>query len=420
MQGRRAEPDSLRDMHQLLLEDVCSDLVRFLHSRGDPSQFGAVQIDREWPLGPPGVFADLRVEPHDGPPYYLEVKYSYDTASLLRHLRRKYGTLAEAAQAPTRLVLVVQTAAHLDWPAIEAQVRASLAPSLQLEVWDEQRLQSLISECFGQSILSFAETELLTVRERIDQGKERVAFGDEPPAGYGEGVLRHSLLWHFGTWRLAELRHARGEKDLRQLAPPEVYEQVVVIMADLSNFTRYVHDTADDAVVRQMLTSFYGRSRYQVINAGGMLAQFVGDQVIALFGIPDRRPGYMGAAVRTAFRLLDIGASVAHNWQRRIDYVEPGGGVHVSMAIGRVQLVSMRPLDYARLQTIGDCLQICSRLLPLAGPGQIVISNMLRHALQNLDYDFTALPPFEAKNIGTLQPWRLLSRPAEPREATPM
>jgi class 3 adenylate cyclase len=143
-----------------------------------------------------------------------------------------------------------------------------------------------------------------------------------------------------------------------------------------------------------------------------MLAQFVGDQVIALFGIPDRRPGYVGAAVRTALRLLDIGASVAHNWQRRIDHVEPGGGVHISMAIGRIQLVSMRPLDYARLQTIGDCLQICSRLLPLASPGQIVISNMLRHALQNLDYEFTPLPPFEAKNIGILQPWRLLWKEA--------
>jgi class 3 adenylate cyclase len=453
----------LWDLHQLLMEDVCSDLVRFLHSRGDPSQFGAVQIDREWPLGPPGAFADLRVEPLDGPPYYLEVKYGYDTATLLRHLRRKYGTLTDAAaggaqisrcsecnhptpkraltaeaaaarhptssaRSPrrpsarredpeaTRLVLVVPTAAHADWPAIESRVRASLAPSLQLELWDEQRLQSLIAECFGQRILSFAESELLTIRERIDQGKEQVAFGDEPPAGYSEGVLRHNLLWHFGTWRLAELRHAQGEGNLRQLAPPGSYEHVVVIMADLSNFSRYVRDTPDDAVVRQMLTSFYAKSRYQVINAGGMLAQFVADQVIALFGIPDLRPGYVNAAVRTAFRLLDIGASVAHNWQRRIDHVEPGGGVHISMAMGRVQLVSMRSLDYARLQTIGDCLQISSRLLPLASAGQIVISNMLRHALQNLEYEFTALPPFDAKNIGTLQPWRLLPRPAEPRE----
>lgn len=411
------EPGGMSDAYRLLLEDVCSDLVRFLHSRGDPTRFGGVVIDREWSLGPPGVFADLRVEPEEEPPYYLEVKCGYDSASVLSHLHRKYGALDDAAHGAARLVLVVHPAEHADWPALEARLRACLSPQLALEVWDEDRLQNLIAECFGQTTLSLAETELVTVRERIDQGKERLAFGDAPPAGYGEQVLRQSLLWHFGTWRLAELRHGRNGDDLRQLVPPGVYERVVVVMADLSHFSRFVRDTPDDTIVRQILTDFYAKSRYQVINAGGMLVQFVGDQVIALFGIPDRRPGYVEAAARTAFRLLDIGASVSHNWQRRIDHVEPRGGTHISMAMGRVQLVPMRPLDYARLQTIGDCLQIASRLLPLADQNQIVISNMLRHTLQSAGYEFAALPPFEAKNIGVLQPWRLLpASAAGPRD----
>jgi adenylate cyclase len=186
---------------------------------------------------------------------------------------------------------------------------------------------------------------------------------------------------------------------------------VVVVMADLSSFSSYVRDTENDAVVRQILTNFYAKCRYQVINAGGMLAQFVGDEVIALFGIPDRRPGYVEGAARTAFRLLDIGTSVSYQWQRCIDHVQPRGGAHISMAMGRIQLVSMRPFDSARQQTIGDCLDICARLLPLAGPGEIVASNMLQYALRGSGYEFTALPPFEARNIGLLQPWRLSPRP---------
>ena len=63
----------------------------------------------------------------------------------------------------------------------------------------------------------------------------------------------------------------------------------------------------------------------------------------------------------------------------------------------------------AREATIGDCLDICARLLPLAGPDEAVISNVLRHRLQGAPYEFAALPPFEARNIGTLQPWRLLA-----------
>jgi hypothetical protein len=104
--------EGVGDMDRLLLEDVCSDLVRFHHSRGDPSRFGAVLIDREWPLGPPGMFADLRIEPEEEPPYFLEVKYGYDAATLLDHLQRKYGAPSAATAGAARLVLVVQTAAH--------------------------------------------------------------------------------------------------------------------------------------------------------------------------------------------------------------------------------------------------------------------------------------------------------------------
>src|SRR5206468_3206241 len=93
--GGWAEAGSLRDMGQLLLEDVCSDLVRFLHSGGDPARFGAVLIDREWLLGQASAYADLRVEPEGAEPYFLEVKYGYDSASLLEHLRWKYGALAD-------------------------------------------------------------------------------------------------------------------------------------------------------------------------------------------------------------------------------------------------------------------------------------------------------------------------------------
>jgi hypothetical protein len=57
--------DDLDNLTRLLLEDVCSDLVRFLHPRDDPAHFAEVRIDREWALGPAGSFADLRVEPKE-------------------------------------------------------------------------------------------------------------------------------------------------------------------------------------------------------------------------------------------------------------------------------------------------------------------------------------------------------------------
>src|SRR4051812_8282333 len=211
-----ADQYDMIELARLLLEDVCSDLVRFLHSRDNPTAFAALRVDREYALGQPGAFADLRVEPGDGPPYFMEVKHGYDSATMLAHLTRKYAALSDAGDA-RKLILVVDTASHADWPGLEAAIRAMLPDHLSLEVWDEACLHELTGACFGSSVSSFSGPELVSIREKIDVGKDRIAFGEAPAAGYAEANLRANLIWHFGTWRMRELRHATGTGDLTQL-----------------------------------------------------------------------------------------------------------------------------------------------------------------------------------------------------------
>jgi hypothetical protein len=59
-----------------------------------------------------------------------------------------------------------------------------------------------------------------------------------------------------------------------------------------------------------------------------MLYQFVGDEVIGIFGLPDHAPGYLEAAYETAHALCAIGRSVAHEWQRQIDREQSPVGLH--------------------------------------------------------------------------------------------
>jgi adenylate cyclase len=67
-----------------------------------------------------------------------------------------------------------------------------------------------------------------------------------------------------------------------------LYRGVVVLPADLCSFSSYVRDSPYARVVRESLTSFYSKSRYQIFNSRGTLYQFVRDEVIELFGLPDR------------------------------------------------------------------------------------------------------------------------------------
>jgi adenylate cyclase len=182
------------------------------------------------------------------------------------------------------------------------------------------------------------------------------------------------------------------------------------MFADLSSYSSYVRDTRDDAVVRQSLTAFSSRSRYRVVNDGGLLYQFLGDSVVAFFGIPERTDGHVRRALECARALIDVGASVANEWQRQIDQIQSAAGVHISMALGPMQMLSLRPLSRTRMGAVGDAINLAARLNGVAACGEIVVSNTFYQRLPvSAQADFRELEPVEARNIGRVRAWKLVS-----------
>lgn len=412
-----ASPTEQEASRRLLTEDLCSDVFRHLHAIDKPDELRLVKVDREWELGPPGTFADLRVRPLDGPPYFVEIKTGYKTDEVIRRVGRHYGRPTPRLGDADRLIVIVDRCDHPDWDRLRSGLRAAVVPNLALEIWDEERVAHEVEKLFSIRLHAPAnEVDLRDLRRAIDQSKSVLAFGGEPDDGRRQ-IARHALLWHFGFWRLRELRQAGAilPQDDRLIQPGR-YEGVVILFADLSSFSSFVRDTRDDHIVRSMLTSFYTKCRYQVINAGGMLYQFVGDEVTALFGIPDRRASYVEDALRTARGLRAIGRSVMHSWQRKIDRAQPSFGVHIGMAFGEIGLVAQRPFDAGRLGAFGDALNIGGRLMHAAGTDEIVVSNSLRELLP-ADYECEHLQDDQLRNVGAIRCWRL-SVPEAPSDVT--
>jgi class 3 adenylate cyclase len=205
---------------------------------------------------------------------------------------------------------------------------------------------------------------------------------------------------------LRQLREAQGLRP-REILPPGLYRGVAVLVADLCSFTGYVHDTRDDEVIRDCLTSFYSKARYQILNSGGMVHQFVGDEVFALFGIPDHRPGYLQDAVETAQALLSTGLSVSNHWQRHIDRAQAASGLHIGMALGDVQIVALRPFSRTHIGAIGDAIHVATTLLAHAGPSEIAVSNSFYQGLSEAARaGFQETASVNARNIGRIKAWK--------------
>jgi len=399
--------EDLLDEVRLFLEELCCDLCRFEHVAAGLAGLD-VNILREYYLGRPGAFADLRVEPKGQAPYFLEVKYRYPSAQIVRHLARKYDRDALKPLAGLRLIVLIDREGRDDWESLKHEIRSVIHPDLQLEIWSEETVSKLVKDRFHVTIEAPTESSFLKVREVINQAKAAYAFGDQW-ANTPLQPLQAALLWQFGSWYLRERRQS-NVLDARAILPPGLYPRVVVVMGDLCSFSSYVRDTPDERISRQALTSFYSRARYQIINNGGMLYQFVGDEVVALYGLPGAPASYVQDALDTARALADIGNSVSHHWQRHIDRLQTASGLHMGMAIGDLQVVSLQPFGRTHMGVVGDVINMSARLMSVAGPSEINVSNSLFCELsESQQSEFHEIEPVDAKNLGRIKAWKTIA-----------
>jgi class 3 adenylate cyclase len=392
------DPSSER---RVFLEGVACDYLRFRHLDAGASPED-IEIRQEVAVGL-HAFADIEVRAGGGPAYFVEIDTGYSRDRLLESVRRKYGKPSPGTDGASHVLIVADESLLRDRPAIERAVRDVLRPGLGLELWDERHLLGLLGERFGVALDTAEDESLLALRVAVDRSKGVHAFGD----GFQNDPLQATLLWHLAFWRLRQLREG-GRASPRSILPPGLHRDVVVVMADLCSYSSYVRDTRDESVSRRSLTAFSSKTRYCIINHGGMLYQFLGDSVIGLFGVPEGVPAYPARALACARELVDIGASVATEWQRQIDQIQPAAGVHVSITVGDLQVLSLRPLSRTHMGVIGESINLSARLNSVAGCDEIVASNTFYQRLPDaVRREFQELPPVEAKNIGRIHAWKL-------------
>jgi len=166
---------------------------------------------------------------------------------------------------------------------------------------------------------------------------------------------------------------------------------VTVLFADIVGSTA-IGASNDPEVVRRTLSRTFAEVRRILETHGGTVEKFIGDAVMAVFGIPQTHDDDADRAVRAAFGLRD-----------RIAAMNADGRLALELRIG-VNSGQVVTGDAGETLVTGDAVNAGARLQAAAAPNEILVG-ALTHELTERAVRYGPGREIDAKGLGRLSVW---------------
>jgi class 3 adenylate cyclase/tetratricopeptide (TPR) repeat protein len=181
----------------------------------------------------------------------------------------------------------------------------------------------------------------------------------------------------------------------------EVRKTVTVLFSDITGSTS-LGELLDPESLRNVMSRYFDLARTVVLRHGGTVEKFIGDAVMAVFGVP-------AAHEDDAFRAVRAATEMRENLAALNDELERGSGVRLETRTGinSGEVVAGDPSSGQSFVS-GDTVNVAARLEQAAQPGEILIAadtlSLVRDAVQ-----VEATEPLRLKGKAELvQAFRLL------------
>ena len=165
-------------------------------------------------------------------------------------------------------------------------------------------------------------------------------------------LIRLALERHFPSWLIDDMLGGRLRK------PPSRKQSIVVLFSDIRDYTALTVGLGAEEVV-QLLNEWFSEVTQIIHRHGGFVDKFIGDAVMAVFGVPEPRDSMAADAVRAALEMQD--AMDTMNMRHRFL-----GGREVRVGIGIDQGEAIVGFIGSHLRqsytAIGDVVNTASRL----------------------------------------------------------
>ncbi|HEU0247492.1 MAG TPA: adenylate/guanylate cyclase domain-containing protein [Gaiellaceae bacterium] len=182
---------------------------------------------------------------------------------------------------------------------------------------------------------------------------------------------------------------------------PERRKPATLLFCDMSGSTA-MGERVDAESVRELMFRYFHEMRSALERHGGTVEKFIGDAVMAVFGVPEVHEDDALRAVRAAMEMRERLASLNEELERRF-------GTRVSLRIGvnTGEVVAGESSSRQALVT-GDAVNVAARLEQAAAPDEILLGEATYRLVRDA-VSAAAVQPLQAKGKSNpLRAYRLL------------
>ena len=165
-------------------------------------------------------------------------------------------------------------------------------------------------------------------------------------------------------------------------------QNVAVLFADIVGFTRMAESMAPEAVVT-LLRQFHDRMTAQIFACGGSIEKYIGDEIFAVFGVPEPTGSDAANALQCGRMMLDALA----DWNRAREAAgQPRLAIGIGLNYGPAVLGDVGSEQTLSFTVIGDTVNTASRLqgLTRALETPLVAADAVIQALEATPADIAA------------------------------
>ena len=212
----------------------------------------------------------------------------------------------------------------------------------------------------------------------------------QPPSEVYDEISRHENPSHHRKTEMASSDEIPIEGERKH---------VTVLFSDLSGYTA-MSDKLDPEEVREVSSRIFAEIAKIIAKYQGFLEKFVGDAVLAIFGLPAVHEDDPVRAVSAAMEIHRLVQSISPEFKDRINQpLIMHSGIHTGLVVTGEMI-----MEQGIHGVVGDTLNLASRLADIAKPNEILVSAQTHNLIS---------PYFETKPLHQVN-LKGITRPVKP------